>query len=81
MNRFEQARLGRCDFLDVLEESVLMRAEVRVELADGTSFHDRLTDVETTGGRDRATFARHDPVLVEAIAVIERDPLPHTYPT
>ena len=81
MNRFEQARLGRCDFLDVLEESVLMRAEVRVELADGTSFHDRVTDVETTEGRDRAKFARHDPVPVDAIAVIERKALPHTYPT
>lgn len=81
MNRFEQARLGRCDFLDVLEESVLMHAEVRIELADGTSFQDRLIDVATKDGQDVARFRDRGGIAVAAIAALEREPLAHTYPT
>ena len=81
MTRYEQSDLGRCDFLDVLEESVLMHAEVEVELSDGTTFRDRLVDVVTKDGQDTARFRGRDPVPVSSIAAIERETLPHTYPT
>lgn len=80
MTRYNQLDLGRCDFLDVLEESVLMRARVQVILMDDTHFEDRITDVLTRDGREVVYFAGHEPVELRQIAAITREPLPHTYP-
>ncbi|AKU92199.1 hypothetical protein [Vulgatibacter incomptus] len=80
MSRFERERLGRCDFLDVLEESVLMHVDVEVELAGGETFVDRLRDVRTESGVDYAVFLEHPRVEVASIAAVTRRSLPHTYP-
>jgi len=79
MTRFDRHDLGDCDFLDVLEESVLMHARVQVELLDGSSFEDRIRDVVTRDGQDEVIFAAHEPVQVREMAAIRRDPLPHGY--
>lgn len=81
MTRYSQQDLGRCDFLDVLEETVLMHARVKVELDDDTWFEDHLRDVVTENGLEKVRFANHDPVEVRRISSITREPLPHTYPT
>lgn len=79
MTRYDRNDLGNCDFIDVLEESVLMHARVKVELLDGTSFEDRIRDVTTRDGQEEVHFADHEPVEVREMAAISRDPLPHTY--
>jgi len=73
-------RLGGCDFLDVLEETVLMHVEATIELNDGSFFADKVVDVQTEGGNDYAVFERHPRIKVKDIAVITRQELPHTYP-
>ena len=80
MVRFDRNALGTCDFLDVLEETVLMHARAKVELLDGTSFEDRIRDLTIEDGQDVVIFADHDPVEVREIAAITREPLPHGYP-
>lgn len=80
MTRYSQQDLGRCDFLDVLEESVLMRARVHVTLMDDTSFEDRITDVITKDGQEFVHFAGREPLELRQIATVSRDPLQHTYP-
>ena len=72
MPRFELERLGRCDFLDVLEEAVLLRREVTIDLADGSTFTDRLSDVVTEDGVDWAVFRVHPRVRVLEISSLER---------
>ena len=79
MTRYEMSDLGICDFIDVLEESVLMHARVRVELLDGDTFEDRIRDVTTEGGQDTAVFANHEPVQVRDIRALIREPLAHGY--
>lgn len=80
MTRYDRMELGRCDFLDVLEESVLMQARVKVELLEGGEFEDQIRDVITRDGEEEVHFDRHDPVLLRQIAAIHRTPLPRTYP-
>lgn len=79
MTRYDRLELGNCDFLDVLEETVLMHTRAKVELLDGTAFEDRLRDVVTHDGVEEVEFANHEPVLLRDIAAISREPLPHTY--
>jgi len=79
MTRYDRLELGNCDFLDVLEETVLMHARAKVELLDGTTFEDRLRDVTTRDGVEQIEFADHDPVLLRDVAAISREPLAHTY--
>jgi transcriptional antiterminator Rof (Rho-off) len=79
MTRYDRLELGNCDFLDVLEETVLMHARARVELLDGTVFEDRVRDVTTHDGVEEVEFANHEPVLLRDIAAITREPLAHTY--
>ncbi len=81
MSRFEQLALGRCDFLEVLEESVLMRAELEVELSDGAIFRDRLLDVRTESGLDVAVFETHPPAAVGDVIAVTRERIVHTYPS
>lgn len=79
MTRFVQQELGRCDFLDVLEESVLMKARTRVELIDGTVFEDRIRDVVTREGHEEIRFEGRDAVRLRDVAAIERPEIAHTY--
>lgn len=70
--RLDQDEIGRCDFIDVLEEAVLRRSPVAVELRDGTTFIDRVVDVVTESGKDWAVFAQHGRVLVTGIRAMTR---------
>ena len=72
MTRVSQDAVGRCDFVDVLEEAVLRRHSVAVELRDGQTFLDTVVDVVTEGGRDYAVFHRHPRVPVEQVRALVR---------
>ena len=50
MSGSNQDRVGSCSFIDVLEEAVLSRRPVAVELRDGSAFIDLVTDVTTEVG-------------------------------
>lgn len=47
---------GRCDFIDVLEESVVIHRPVTVALRDGVTFIDQVKDVITESGEDYVQF-------------------------
>jgi Rho-binding antiterminator len=47
-------RLDRCDAIDVLEEAVLTRRPVTVDLADGGARTGRVVDVITRDGEEWA---------------------------
>ena len=70
--RIDQDRVGRCAFLDVLEEAVLVRRPVAVELEEGETFLDEVTDVVTREGQEWIHFRSHPPVLVEDIRAATR---------
>ncbi len=72
----------RCDFLDVLEESVTIHKPVQVELKDGERFVDQVNNVVTEAGEDFVQFAVHGRVPVSRIARCEPSPdahEPHSY--
>ena len=64
MSRLEQDEVGSCSFVDVLEEAVLVKRPVAIELRDGTTFIDQVTDVTTESGQDFAVFRSHARVPV-----------------
>ncbi|MFN0064133.1 MAG: hypothetical protein ACKVPX_16620 [Myxococcaceae bacterium] len=70
MNDWTQAQLGACDFLDVLEEAVLLRTVRRITLVSGETFEDIVTDVVTENGQNDVVFAKHARVAALAIASI-----------
>ena len=70
MPRFLQDELGRCDFIDVLEEAVLRRGPVQVQLRSGETFTDVVVDVHTEGGDDFAVFGVHPRVAVGELAAL-----------
>src|SRR5215831_18824663 len=72
MSRLEQDDVGSCSFVDVLEEAVLVRRPVAIELRDGTTFIDQVTDVTTESGQDFAVFRSHARVPVKDIAAATR---------
>ena len=59
--------VGRCDFLDLLEESAVLRAPVDVELRDGRAFADVVRAVETRDGQDLVVFRDHGQMAVDEI--------------
>lgn len=63
---------GRCEFLDVLEESATIGTAVAVELVEGIRFTDVVQDVTTRDGEDFAAFRDHGEVAVGAIRSAER---------
>jgi transcriptional antiterminator Rof (Rho-off) len=65
-------QLDRCDFIDVLEEAVLRRSTISVDLRDGRHFSDQVRDVVTDGGADFAVFANHGTIAVRDIALAGR---------
>jgi len=76
MTRISQDDVGRCDFIDVLEEAVLRRQPVAVQLRAGESFIDAVVDVVTEQGDDFAVFKRHARVSVGNILAVTRAGLP-----
>jgi hypothetical protein len=72
MSRICQDDIGRCDFIDVLEEAVLRRRPVAVELREGETFIDQMVDVVTEAGVDFAVFRSHPRVAVVEIAAVSR---------
>jgi hypothetical protein len=73
MTRMCQDEVGRCSFIDVLEEAVLRRKPVAVQLREGLSFIDQVVDVVTENGDDFAVFRSHDRISVGEIAAVTRD--------
>ena len=70
-----QHAVGRCSFIDVLEEAVLVRRPVAVALRGGKTFIDRVTDVVTENHEDYAVFASHERVAVtDIVAATRADP-------
>jgi Rho-binding antiterminator len=74
MTRMCQDDVGRCDFIDVLEEAVLRRRPVAVELRAGDTFIDQVVDVVTEQGDDFAIFRSHARVPVGDILSVTREP-------
>jgi transcriptional antiterminator Rof (Rho-off) len=64
--------VGRCSFIDVLEEAVLVHRPVAVALRDGTRFIDVVVDVVTENGEDYAVFHNRERVPVTEIAATTR---------
>ena len=71
--------VGRCSFIDVLEEAVLVHRHVAVALRDGTRFIDLVVDVVTENGEDYACFRSRERVPVTQIAAATRAD-PHRHP-
>ncbi|MCP3144701.1 hypothetical protein [Pyxidicoccus xibeiensis] len=74
MSRMLQDDIGRCDFIDVLEEAVLFRRPVAVQLRAGDTFIDQVIDVVTEQGDDFAVFRSHARVPVGDILAVTREP-------
>ena len=72
MSTICQDDVGRCSFIDVLEEAVLVHRAVAVALRDGERFIDRVIDVVTENHEDYAVFANHERVAVTEIAAATR---------
>jgi len=67
-----QDSVGRCSFIDVLEEAVLVHRPVAAALRDGERFIDLVTDVVTEDHEDYAVFRTHERVAVTDIAAATR---------
>ena len=67
-----QNAVGRCSFIDVLEEAVLVHRPVAVALRDGERFIDMVVDVVTENHEDYAVFAAHARVAVSEIVAATR---------
>jgi hypothetical protein len=72
MSRICQDDVGQCDFIDVLEEAVLRRRPVAVQLRVGETFIDQVMDVVTEAGANFAIFRSHARVPVREIAAVSR---------
>ena len=60
-------QLDTCDIVDMLEEAVVSRRPVAVELRTNKRFVDEVRDVVTRDGEEWALFATHEPVPVRHI--------------
>jgi transcriptional antiterminator Rof (Rho-off) len=61
--------IERCDFIDMLEESVRLHRPLVVELKDGRSFTDEARDVITeASGQEWAVFRFHDRLSLDEIS-------------
>ena len=67
-----QDTVGRCSFIDVLEEAVLVHRPVAVAMRNGVCFIDVVIDVVTENGEDYAVFHSHERVPVTDIAAATR---------
>jgi hypothetical protein len=76
MALLRQDQVGRCGFIDVLEEAVLRGRPVGVRLRGGETFIDQVVDVATEHGDDFAIFRFHPRVSVGVIEAVTRTELP-----
>jgi transcriptional antiterminator Rof (Rho-off) len=74
VERICQDQVGRCSFIDVLEEAALRKTHVAVALRDGTAFIDKVKDVVTENHEDYAVFENHERVAVTEIEAATRAP-------
>lgn len=73
MTILNQDKVGRCSFIDVLEEAVLRRRPVAVQLREGgETFIDEVTDVVTERGEDFAIFRARGRIAVPQIEAVTR---------
>jgi hypothetical protein len=79
MSRICQDDVGQCDFIDVLEETVLRRRPVAVQLRAGETFIDQMMDVVTEAGTDFAIFRTHPRVPVREIVAVSRSEVSVAY--
>jgi hypothetical protein len=72
--------IDRCDFIDVLEESVTTGRAVSVNVVGGAHFVDHVRDVITENGVDYAIFKDHATVALRDILNCTRaEPLEPSY--
>jgi Rho-binding antiterminator len=67
-----QDLVGRCSFIDVLEEAALLHRPVALTLRGGESFIDVVDDVVTENHEDYAVFRSHERVAVTDIEAATR---------
>jgi len=73
-------RLDRGDVIDMLEESVMRKIPVVVELRDGRVFEDRVTDIGKYHDEDWVAFADHEFTPLRSISSCGRArPPEYTY--
>lgn len=72
MGILRQEEIGRCEFIDVLEEAVVVKRPVAVTLNSGETFIDTVKDVVTFDGRDWVDFVEHDRLPVSDIRGMTR---------
>jgi transcriptional antiterminator Rof (Rho-off) len=78
MGLMRHDEIGRCDFIDVLEEAVLTRQPVVVKLRDGQTFTDTVKDLVTEDGEDHVVFGEHPRAPLSAIHGCSRsEPVRH----
>ncbi len=65
-------RLDRGDVIDMLEESVIRRIPVVVELRDGRKFEDRVKEIGKWQGEDHVAFADHEFTPLRQISSCQR---------
>lgn len=53
-------RIDRGDVIDMLEESITRHVPVVVELQDGRTFEDRVTQIGKWNGEDHVAFHQHE---------------------
>ncbi len=51
--------IDRCDVIDILEESVVIKRPVEIKLEGGREFTDQVRDVVTEAGVDYVDFRDH----------------------
>jgi transcriptional antiterminator Rof (Rho-off) len=72
MSLMPQDELGRCDFLDVLEEAVLVKTPVEVKLRSGETFIDVVRDVTTKEGQELVEFHERGRMPLSAVHAVTR---------
>lgn len=74
MSDFVQATLGRCGFLDVLEEAAIRHYRVTLGLTDGAEISGTVLDVVTADGADWVVLDGHSRVETGSIVWLKRVP-------
>ncbi len=65
-------RLDVGDIIDMIEESVMLRRPVVVELRDGRVFEDRAQQIVKWQGEDHVVFHDHELTALHAISAVRR---------
>lgn len=78
MTMLRQDAIGRCDFLDMLEEAAVTKKPLEVEMRNGEIFTDEVRDVITKEGQEFVDFLDHRMVpLAEILGVKPARPARH----